>query len=338
MSTTIHSAKPEAILKELGKLWTSLGKEEHDHGKPTVLRACAMTLLVATDDEDADVFSASQTLVDLMQTHPSRAIVLRSTPKAEDGLASRVLAQCWKPFGKAQQICCEQIEIEASPERWPNIGPTVLGLTVPDLPVVVWCRQKSALDPHEAGGARAGLEAVLQLAAKVIVDTKGLDVAGAFEVMERWETPTRSVADLEWSRLTPWREAIAGAFEDPQLMGLRDQFTNLEITSGDAAPPASALYLVAWLQKVLHVKPEYAQGGSFGDGLQKIRLYGKYVQIELDRIGPECLALRLGGQTQNMSLRNSSLYGLMNEELNVLGHDEEFSGAFTRARALLSGK
>ena len=29
-------------------------------------------------------------------------------------MEARVFAQCWMPFGKRQQICCEQIEITAS--------------------------------------------------------------------------------------------------------------------------------------------------------------------------------------------------------------------------------
>ena len=46
MSTSVIPAQPEKILKALGKLWTSLGEEERQQGKPTVLRACAMTLIV----------------------------------------------------------------------------------------------------------------------------------------------------------------------------------------------------------------------------------------------------------------------------------------------------
>ena len=110
MSTTvIRPAQPEKILKELGQVWTRLAKDEAGQGKPTVLRACAMTLIVATDDEDEQGFSAAQTLTELMHEHPSRGIVLNVTTKGEPGLEARVLAQCWKPFGKAQQICCEQI-------------------------------------------------------------------------------------------------------------------------------------------------------------------------------------------------------------------------------------
>ena len=125
-SAIIFPAQLEQILKGLCKLWTSLGEEEKHQGKPTVLRACAMTLIAATDDPDGG-FAASQIISELMREHPSRGIVLAVSDKAERGLEARVLAQCWKPFGKAQQICCEQIEITARPENWPNVGPTLAG-------------------------------------------------------------------------------------------------------------------------------------------------------------------------------------------------------------------
>src|SRR4051812_31665118 len=111
MSSTPIPAQPEKILRALGQVWTSLGEEERHQGRPTVLRACAMTLIVITDEEDEDSSPAAQTLTELMHVHPSRAIVLKVDKNEENGLSARVFAQCWKPFGKAQQICCEQIEV-----------------------------------------------------------------------------------------------------------------------------------------------------------------------------------------------------------------------------------
>ena len=55
------------------------------------------------------------------------ALCWPSNEQRRTSLQARVLAQCWKPFGKAQQICCEQIEITANPESWPNVGPTLIG-------------------------------------------------------------------------------------------------------------------------------------------------------------------------------------------------------------------
>ena len=91
-SAIIFPAQPEQILKGLGKLWTSFGEEEKQQGKPTVLRACAMTLIAATDDPDGG-FAASQMISELMREHPSRGIVLAVSEKAERGLEARVAEQ-----------------------------------------------------------------------------------------------------------------------------------------------------------------------------------------------------------------------------------------------------
>src|SRR4051794_39230810 len=211
-SAVIFPAQPENILKGLSKLWTSLGHEEKAQGKPTVLRACSMTLVVASDEADGG-YSASQIIPGLMREHPSRGIVLAVSAEAEHALQARVLAQCWKPFGKAQQICCEQIEIMARPQSWPHVGPTLVGLTVADLPVIFWCRHQGALSESATSDELAGLEAVTDLATKVVIDTRGMPAADAASLLERWQARGRVIADLEWTRLTPWREPLAHVFD-----------------------------------------------------------------------------------------------------------------------------
>ena len=57
-----------------------------------------------------------------MHEHPSRAIVVRVRQCAERVLEARVFAQCWMPFGGRQQICCEQVEITASPESLADVA------------------------------------------------------------------------------------------------------------------------------------------------------------------------------------------------------------------------
>jgi glucose-6-phosphate dehydrogenase assembly protein OpcA len=333
----LNAVNPEKILKDLSQLWTSLGEDEKKQGKPTVLRACAMTLIVVTDEEDEDALATSQTLVDLMHTHPSRAIVIRVAAGPESEVTARVLAQCWKPFGKAQQICSEQIEIQATPDRWPDIKPIILGIMVPDLPVVVWCRQKSALRRDENADRHEGLEALFALATKVIFDTRGPNPPEAIEILGSWKNGGRIVADLQWTRLTPWREAIAGAFDDPQLMALRKQFQTIEIVHSEPTPPSSAFYLGGWLRHDLGATVSFVQRKGFGTGLQRVALLGPNASIELERVGPTCAELRAGSLRQTFALSTFSLYNAMNEELNILGPDEQFKAAFAEAQAFLPG-
>lgn len=334
-SSVISPAQPEQILKGLGKLWTSLAQEEKQQGKPTVLRACAMTLIIATDEPEGG-FSASQTISELMREHPSRGIVLAVSDQAEQGLEARVLAQCWKPFGKAQQICCEQIEITARPEEWPNVGPVLVGLTAADLPVIFWCRHKAALNPFATRDQKAGLQAVIDLSTKVIVDTAGEDALWAFDLINRLRGQGRVVADLEWTRLTPWREPIAQIFDNPARQNGLEKFHTIEIAYCGARPGASTIYAAGWLSAPHRPRVSFVKVDGFGSGLHRITLRSDSEQIEFERVSNECMNLRSSnGRQRTYSFTEPTLYALMNEELSVLGKDAAFDSALARAQELL---
>jgi glucose-6-phosphate dehydrogenase assembly protein OpcA len=335
-STVIYPAQPEQILKGLGKLWTSLGQEEKQQGKPTVLRACAMTLIVATDEPDGS-FSASQTIAELMREHPSRGIVLAVSAEAEHELEARVLAQCWKPFGKAQQICCEQIEITARPDSWPNVGPTLIGLTAADLPVIFWCRHKGALDPSANADQRAGLQAIMNLATKVVVDTQGLSAAAAVKILSSLRTQRRTVADLEWTRLTRWREPISQTFDNPARRNRFSQFHSIEIAyTGEELPPA-ALYAAGWFSAPYRASVAFVQEQGSGSGLKRITLHADAEEIVFERTGTECMQLRgTNGQQRSYTYEEPSDQKLMTEELAIIGTDPAFESAFSRAQEILN--
>jgi glucose-6-phosphate dehydrogenase assembly protein OpcA len=336
MSTAvIYPAQPEQILKALSKVWTSLGQEEKEQGKPTVLRASSMTLIVATDEQDGG-FCASQTISELMHEHPSRGIVLTVSEKAEKDVEARVLAQCWKPFGKAQQICCEQIEITSSPRSWPNIGPTVIGIIPADMPVILWCRHSAALKPNATPDQKAGLEAIMNLASKVIIDTHNEDPQSAFDQLLDWSEQGRVVADLEWTRLTRWREPIAHIFDNPARENKLSNFHTIEVAHTDEKPCASVLYMAAWLSAPYKANVSVIKTKGSGPGLHRITLRSGSETIEFERTSCECMTLRsTNGRERKYSFNEASLYTLMNEELSVLGPDAAFNSALTHARELI---
>jgi glucose-6-phosphate dehydrogenase assembly protein OpcA len=335
-NSVIFPAQPEQILKGLSKVWTSLGQEEKQQGKPTVLRACAMTLIVATDEPDGG-FEASQTISELMREHPSRGIVLAVSDKAEHGLEARVLAQCWKPFGKAQQICCEQIEITARPENWPNVGPTLIGLTAADLPVIFWCRHKAALGPDASDKQRAGLQAIIDLSTKIIIDTRDEPTANAFDLVTRLRTRGRAVADLEWTRLTPWREPLAQIFDNPARPVKFSNFHTIEIAHVEDNPSPGAFYAAGWLSAPYRTNVSFVKVEGPGRGINRITLHSGSERIDFERTGAECMHLRsTNGRERMYNYTEASAYTLMNEELAVLGPDPSFNIALTRAQELLN--
>src|ERR1035438_5248504 len=109
--------------------------------------------------------------------------------------------------------------LQAAGEVVPDLAAVVLPLTVPDLPVILWCRSPRLFQ----------LPAFSQLAAiaqKVVLDSAAFgDPAAALGDLCGAAAAGRLLADLSWTRLTRWRELIAQIFEN------RTQLAHLPLVS-----------------------------------------------------------------------------------------------------------
>jgi glucose-6-phosphate dehydrogenase assembly protein OpcA len=317
MSTGV---RPERILKELAGLWAGMSKGESQGNNSSVLRACAMTLVVAAES-DKDAADVSGTIAELMHAHPSRAIVLR--PSAEAGaMDARVFAQCWMPFGKRQQICCEQIEITASKDRLDEVPGAILGIMVPDLPVVLWARGKEWLSAPE-------FQLVLPLVQKLIIDSAKLgEPVRAFSLMRTLQAGTTHVGDLAWTRLTALRQTIAHTLEDAALIPRLNCVEQIAVEYGDH--PISGAYLAAWLQGGLPnakvtLKHRTAESSS-------VRLSGRGLEIAME-FGAS-FVMRIDGTEHKAVLPVPAECDLMREELSILESDPVFTTVFDSAEQL----
>jgi glucose-6-phosphate dehydrogenase assembly protein OpcA len=309
---------PDKILRELRDLWEQLGRDQETAGG--VLRACAMTLIAATDSGagQADADSVHQTIGVLMHDHPSRAIVLIPSEGGEIG--ARVFAECWMPLGGQRQICAEGIEITADPVRASEVARLLVPLIAPDLPVVLWCR-----------GARAfldrSLDPLFPLADKIIFDTGSARHApSAIEFLRRLRKEGRGVADLAWTRLTGWREIVAHFFDD----GVADagSVTSVRVTHGGAAPGSSILYFAQWIERALpraQAIIESAGESAGGEaGLRAVAFSAGGADFSIQLLDGSSVEVRAGGNTAHSLLPPVSGDALMREELSLLGADPVF--------------
>lgn len=269
----MNSVDPEKLLKDLRKLWLDLGKESPEG----VLRACALTLIVVADERhDAQIIG--ETIASLMHEHPSRAIIVRVRGCQERVLEARVFAQCWMPFGRRQQICCEQVEIIASPATLADVATVVRALLVPDLPVILY-------SPSENLWWLPQFQALMPLASKLIVDSCGMEnPSRVFELLASLPVPIKRKADLVWSRLTPWREAIAQIFEQPKRSRSVYDLTEVRILFKGTEEPSSVYYMAGWFMHVLGagVPVRIARGvGAEYAGIAHIALSGPGLEAEV---------------------------------------------------------
>jgi glucose-6-phosphate dehydrogenase assembly protein OpcA len=329
MPDTIQQVHADAILKNLARVWTEVAKSA-DPDKAATLRACAMTLIVATTEE-ADTQLVGETIAKLMHEHPCRAIVLQIRDGEDEAVTARAVAQCWMPFGTRQQICSEQIEIRASRRGLDEIHSTLLGLMVPDLPVVLWCwgRMDFLAMPE--------FRPILELPDRIIVDSDlgfGQDGRALQRIADLLKTG-HNVTDLNWTRLTRWREEIARAFDTPQERTTLADLKGIEIVYGSARTVVGPLYLGGWFRQTMGGNMQVSLKRVGEDcSIRTVRLLNGGSRCEWDLGAQRTLDRSVGQMASCVKFPRLSEYDLLREELRILGRDPAFERALAASQEL----
>jgi glucose-6-phosphate dehydrogenase assembly protein OpcA len=316
----------EKLLSELAGKWADLGKESVEQSQSGVLRACAMNLLVCVEGSE----DLSEILAEVVHEDPSRLIVVRALPDGDAPsaeLSGRVLTQCWMPFGRRQQICCEQIEITASKGQLGDVASIARGLWEADLPIVIWFRNDGLL-------LEPGLQPLIAMAHKVIVDTRSAaEPRAALRKLRALAAEGKWTGDLAWTRLTRWRSAIAQVFENPGCRKAAASLHTAKITHNRSRAPMSARYLAAWIRQSLPdqmVDVTFASGGAdHGWELHQVELLGEAVQVAVTRKDQHVVEVAWNGFQAAHVFPVQSDSVLLREELRILGRDPLFEAALT---------
>lgn len=309
---TAERISPDEILKQLSAYWTEMSA--HDDPEGGLLRACSMTLICFTDDEE-DPAALNEMLASLMRDHPSRTIVVR-LQDGEDVLSARVSSQCWMPFGSRRQICCEQVEVTASINRLADVASIVAPLAAADLPRVILLRSARIV--------RAGaLRKILALGDKIVVDSSRSGAPGFGEIGGLLDAG-HTTGDLAWTRLTPVRALLAQLVE-----GRQPEVVVIEYAGKEASPEAR--YLQAWLQTSLPDAYVSLRGnGTVDHGKPCVVRIDKDIAVRFCKGGAEYDS---GSMTQRASMPEGSEEQLLNEELGIVVHDRVFERALNHITA-----
>jgi glucose-6-phosphate dehydrogenase assembly protein OpcA len=322
---------PERILKDLRGLWRDLSKQDANG----VLRACAMTLIVVID-EASDASIVGETIATLMHEHPSRAIVIRVRHCREQLVEARVFAQCWMPFGGRQQICCEQVEIIASENSLADVASVVRALIVPDLPSILFC-------PSENLWWLPQFSVLLPLAGKLILDSCGM--SDSVRVMDFWASTGAGVprhADLVWSRLTPWRQAVSRVFEDRARAAKVTELHEVQLQYAGAEAPSAVFYIAGWFRAVLGENLRVQVGSGPGPeyaGIARVALTGPALKASVAIRDRNTAETQVDGNSLEVTVFPvaDDAYALR-QELSVAGRDPLFESAVNMAEKIRENK
>lgn len=260
--------------KELRDLWEVASREAERKGQEGVLRLRELNLIVYAQG-DAVAERVSQVIARLAQRHPARAIILLEVGKDAPGDGATdawVSAACYLTPQGERHVCWEQVTIPAWGRAADLLDTTAMPVLVPHLPAVLWWPGQ----PDFSGDIFRRLSDVSAL---VVVDSAGFSnpVTGLCELSDVVQLGSRNynVNDLNWGRLTAWREMLADLFDEPQRLELLEKVVSVKIAYGaedtyertdrTRAPAAArAALLAGWLGSRLGW--EVAEAGWQVDG------------------------------------------------------------------------
>lgn len=273
-----------ALERELMRLRRAQSAHARELGRP-LARASVLNLIVFAERE-VHARRAATSIADLALRHPSRAIVLVADRGPREGIEGRIEMHCHLPIPDgAKQVCYEQILVRARGDTDTRLASTVIPLLVPDLPVFLWWTGT----PPTGGRAFGDL---VGLADRLIVDSA--DVARPEIVLPglaRLSAQAHGLfglTDLNWTRLTPWREVVTAFFDVPAWRAYLDRIIGVRVgfavdMDGRDLNPSEALLLIGWLASRLGWRPVESLAPSEAGGLlfAMARADGRRVMVRI---------------------------------------------------------
>ena len=272
------------IERELSTLWRP-APDDADGGRGLATRTSVLNLVVYTEGEQEGV-RAEEIIAELADSHPSRALIVVAEPQsAESSLDAALSAHCHITPPGASRFCCEQVTITARGEAAHHVAGVVSPLLLPDLPVMVWWRASA---PSSARFIQRLLDGADRLILDATTFGAGLAALRHVAAVRALLPPGCALADLSWTRLRPWREALASLFDDaptkPFIRGVRSfEITYNAAASADGAadmkgtPPSVALFL-GWFEASTGLQPTLVARQERSEGLPD----GEVLGVALD--------------------------------------------------------
>ena len=232
---------------ELSALWRTAA--EGPAAENAVMRACTLTLLIYVENDEA-AYEVTNLVAEVTRQNPCRAIIMMLEPDAaRSGLEAWVSAHCHLPAAGEKQVCSEQITIRARGEAGQGLPSVVLPLTVSGLPIFLWWRANGFSPP-------AYFDDILRVTQHVIVDSARYSLgARHLQDLAQWLHKFAGkiqLTDLNWNRITPWRQLIAQCFDAPERRPYLDRLRQVRIEYEDdsarlVTQRSQGLLLTGWL-------------------------------------------------------------------------------------------
>jgi glucose-6-phosphate dehydrogenase assembly protein OpcA len=269
-----------------------------------------LTLLIETDFEHIE--SAVKAANGASRLHPSRIIVLADDD--ETGSDNRLDAEI-RVGGDAG--ASEVIVLKAHGQAASNQESLVMGLLLPDAPVVAWWPSTCEGNPAKA--------AIGRIASRRITDSACQ--SDPVEFLQKLAKNYRpGDGDMAWTRITLWRAQLAALFEQHSMRTV----TSLEVFGSAQSP--SAFLLASWLEQKLGIEAQITSvlNGSPVTGIAGLRVGFSEGFLEIIRSNDVAQIRQIGSPDSSILLPHRSDQDCLVEDMRFLGEDVVYGQVLTR--------
>ncbi len=277
---------------------------EERHRKGATATGMVMTLVIVADEEyQAD---ATQAAASSAGDHPCRILTViprpgRGEPRLDAGIS----------VGDSEGPG-ELVRLRLRNSLSDHAASVVLPLLLSDTPVVAWWPAGHPAD--------LATDPIGRLASRRIIDTTSTD-AFVPALIERKAHLATGDTDLSWTRLTPWRAALAATLDQPY-----DPITEAEVHS---EPIPAAPLMRTWLEWRLGVPVSYLE--SEGPAINKITLRTTSGAITISRpTGHMATVETQRHRAQGVVPSATRGEGSISEELRRLDPDDTYEETMSR--------
>jgi glucose-6-phosphate dehydrogenase assembly protein OpcA len=280
-----------------GEISRAISEERHRMGSPAT--GMVLTMLILSDEEYAS--DATEASVLSARQHPMRILTLIPRPgRGADQIDAQVMVGGDDGPG-------EVAIVRLRGNRAAHANSVAIPLLLPDTPVVAWWPTNPPPVPADDPIGRHCQRRITDMASAPDPRTA---------MVERRAGYVPGDTDLAWTRLTPWRSALAALLDDGTYAPVSG------VVEAERDNP-SAVLLAAWLRWALQIPVELHE--SEGPGITRAALTDPRGEIGLDRPdGSVATLIRPGFPDSTIALPRRGLPELLSEELRRLTPDEVY--------------
>jgi glucose-6-phosphate dehydrogenase assembly protein OpcA len=227
----LDSGKMSEALTHLERSLSAIWAPEE--GALPKARVCMGNVVLLTGTAGRD--RAVELLDTLRASDTSRTFLVTIDPKLPLwALDADVSARCQREG--EQLLCSERIDLTLGAGAVGRASSVVTSLLMPEVPTTI-----VLLEPAPP----MLVAALTRDASRLVLDSEAIGIETATGIAR---STAAHLADLAWLRLYPWRNLIAGAFDDPRLRPAVSAIQRLAVvaTGSHPLPPVTRM-LVGWL-------------------------------------------------------------------------------------------